>query len=231
MVRAEGTRGFHRETFVLPSPLWRYRLKKKEERGNLLLSPALFFPFADFSPHWVLFWCLKILSSSLVLEIFYKPQISPQFSLQMKPMCLEDPLSKRLLWHGQGSHHLGSGNRPWGSTMFSEHCQEPLEASPSQGTDSLWGLGEWMEHMLTVYEGENNLLHSSTAVGLVWPTLDEWKLVTNAELLLWAGLWQRSRKVLEWTEQCVREVKTSLAEVPKMLLFLLSPSLSSDSYF
>lgn len=56
----------------------------------------------------------------------------------------------------QCSHHPGSGNRPQGSVMFSEHCQELLETSLSQGIDSLLGLGEWTKHMLTAYSGRQS---------------------------------------------------------------------------
>lgn len=40
-----------------------------------------------------------------------------------------------------------------GSMMFCACSQELLETSLSQGIDSLLGLGEWMEHMLTAYNG------------------------------------------------------------------------------
>lgn len=60
-------------------------------------------------------------------------------------------LSKRPSQPGQCPHHPNSGNRPRGFALFSEHCQEFLEASVSQGIDSLLDLAEWTAHLWKAY--------------------------------------------------------------------------------
>ena len=97
----------------------------------------------------------------------------------------------------------------------------------SQGSDSLLDLGEGTEYILKAYN--EWITGANCAVGS-HPWLME--PVTNVEDLLWAQVLQRNGKALEWVNGAMCEgSKTSLASVQKMLLFLLSQSLSSDIYF